>query len=98
MKFIQFIIDLLTLTTGLTLPAQNPSQGIAMEESDSMTLDEMIVFALQNNPDIRNSQLDLISNDARIKEITSQGLPQINGTGRSEERRVGKERRSRRAP
>ncbi len=81
MKFIKFIIVLLTLTTGLTLPAQNPSQGIAMEESDSMTLDEMIVFALQNNPDIRNSQLDQISNDARIKEITSQGLPQINGTG-----------------
>lgn len=74
-----FALLILTLLTFHMGTAQDHS--LDLEPADSLTLDEIIQLAIQNNPDVRNSQLDQLSNEASIKEITSQGLPQINATG-----------------
>ncbi|NEU65269.1 TolC family protein [Spirosoma agri] len=44
------------------------------------TLQEAIDFAIQKNVNVRNSQLDAVSSEARIKEIRASALPQIAGT------------------
>lgn len=71
---------MILLILGSTIQG-NAQDGIKLEKPDSLTLDDLIQYAMQYNPDVRNSQLDQMSNDALIKEITSQGLPQITGTG-----------------
>ncbi len=71
---------MILLILGSTIQG-NAQGGIKLEKPDSLTLDDLIQYAMQYNPDVRNSQLDQMSNDALIKEITSQGLPQITGTG-----------------
>lgn len=81
MKFSNIIIAIFMLTAGILYPGQAQENRITLERSDSLTLDDIIEHAIQHNPDVRNSQLDQMSNDATIKEITSQGLPQITGTG-----------------
>ena len=80
MKFLKYNILLIILTSWMQ-SAQAQQPGIHTEPVDSLTLDELIEFAVQNNPEVRNSQLDEIANEERIKEITSGGLPQITATG-----------------
>src|SRR5690554_2255759 len=80
MKYITHILSMILLILGSTIQG-NAQGGIKLEKPDSLTLDDLIQYAMQYNPDVRNSQLDQMSNDALIKEITSQGLPQITGTG-----------------
>jgi outer membrane protein TolC len=45
----------------------------------AFSLQEAIDYALTKNLNIRNSQLDALSAEARIGEIRAVGLPQING-------------------
>lgn len=59
--------------TGLT-PSGRPGTGKAF------TLQEAIDFAIQQNVNIRNSQLDAISAEARIREIKASALPQVAGS------------------
>ncbi|WP_420146633.1 TolC family protein [Spirosoma sp.] len=56
--------------TGLR-PSNQQSNG------KSFTLQEAIDFAIQKNVNVRNSQLDAISAEARIKETKASALPQI---------------------
>src|SRR5690606_15068831 len=81
MNYLRIFVAIILFSTGLLTLGNTQNQGITMEKSDSLTLDDIIRFAIQNNPDVRNSQLDQLSNEANIKEITSQGLPQITGSG-----------------
>ncbi len=46
----------------------------------TMTLSESITYALENNVDVKNAQLETLISKATIGEQTSQGLPQINST------------------
>lgn len=45
------------------------------------SLNEAIRFATEQNLNVKNSQLDAISADARIKEIKAVALPQVNVSG-----------------
>lgn len=81
MNYLRIFVAIILFSTGLLTLGNAQNQGITMDKSDSLTLDDIIRFAIQNNPDVRNSQLDQLSNEANIKEITSQGLPQITGSG-----------------
>ncbi|WP_162416187.1 TolC family protein [Cyclobacterium roseum] len=46
----------------------------------TMTLSESITYALENNIDVKNAQLETLISRATIGEQRSQGLPQINST------------------
>lgn len=46
----------------------------------TMTLSESITYALENNMDVKNAQLETLVSKATIGEQRSQGLPQINST------------------
>lgn len=54
--------------------------GLSAQETLRLTLEESIRFALQNNIDARNAQLELLIAKATIGEQRAQGLPQINST------------------
>ena len=56
--------------TGLR-PTGQPGAG------RGFTLQEAISFAVRQNVNVRNSQLDAVSAEARIKEIKSSALPQV---------------------
>ncbi|MEZ0540662.1 TolC family protein [Fibrella arboris] len=47
----------------------------------TFTLQEAIDFAIKQNINVRNSQLDAISAEARIHEIKASALPQVSGSG-----------------
>lgn len=45
-----------------------------------LNLKETLEYALENNPDSKNAKLEIMVAQTTIKEETSSGLPQINGT------------------
>ena len=45
-----------------------------------LSLDEAIAFGLENNYEVINSEKDVESAKARVRESTAMGLPQINGS------------------
>ena len=45
-----------------------------------LTLAEAIEYAVENNAATKNARLELLISKATIKETTSRGLPQINGS------------------
>ncbi len=52
--------------------------GIA-QEIKMFSLDEAVAFGLENNYEVINSEKDVESAKARVRESTAMGLPQING-------------------
>lgn len=60
--------------TGLK-PTNQPGDG------QRFTLQEAIDFAVRQNINVRNSQLDAISAEARIREVKSSALPQASLSG-----------------
>ncbi|WP_236977116.1 TolC family protein [Membranihabitans maritimus] len=80
MKFTK-LLSVFILITVLSQSLKAQEHTIKLDQADSLTLDDIIEFAIQHNPDVRNSQLDQLSNNASIKEITSQGMPQISASG-----------------
>lgn len=67
----------LLLTIGLRLPAQTPT--ILLDHP--LTLEEVIGFAVANNPTILRAKLDEQSNEYRIKEVKASALPQLSANG-----------------
>lgn len=63
-----------TAPTGLR-PSGQPGNG------RSFTLQEAIDFAVKQNINVRNVQLDAVSAEARIQEIRASALPQVAATG-----------------
>ena len=53
--------------------------ALASSQELSLSLDEAIAQALDNNPELKNAQLDVQTSEAQVKEVLSTGLPQING-------------------
>lgn len=51
----------------------------AQSDSSNYTLQKCIEYALSNNSVIKNAHLDYESSEAKVKETTAIGLPQVNG-------------------
>ena len=62
------------LLTALALLGVLPSKA-----QTALSLEEAVTYALKKNINVKNSQLDALSAEARIGEIRAAGLPQING-------------------
>lgn len=58
------------------LKAQNPGTS----EPQSLTLEQAVNFAVENNKELRASQLNIELRNKMVLESISQGLPQINGS------------------
>src|SRR5690554_1864423 len=82
--------------------------GFLVHAQEKMTLKDAINYALENKADARKAKLNVENSEHLIGEVRSRALPQISAQGnlmynpilqemRSEERRVGKESRSRRS-
>ena len=56
---------------------------IAQENNEALNLsvNEAMEYALQNNTDVQNAQLDVIIADKKVWETTTIGLPQISASG-----------------
>ncbi len=64
---------LLTVGYSLTAAAQNQPRGFSLNEA--------IEFAVKQNVNVRNTQLDAVSAEARINEIKATALPQVSIAG-----------------
>jgi outer membrane protein TolC len=51
----------------------------SQENKNSFSLQEAINFALENNKNIKNAELDILAAEQQVWETTAIGLPQING-------------------
>ena len=49
-------------------------------QTSTFTLDQCIAYALENNLNVQTSILDERIASARVREVTGQGLPQVNGS------------------
>ncbi len=65
------------LTAGMLLPA-SAQQNLSAPMK--LTLDQAVKYALENNINIKNSQIDLESAKKKIWETTAMGLPQVNAS------------------
>ncbi|NIJ51199.1 TolC family protein [Dyadobacter arcticus] len=65
--------------SGLLLLAILLSFAPLRAQDGSFSLDQAVDYAIKHNLNIKNSQLDANSAEARIGEIRAAGLPQING-------------------
>ncbi len=54
--------------------------GVFAQEAIRLTLEESIRYALENNVDAKNAQLEVLISKGTIGEQRAQGLPQINST------------------
>lgn len=73
MKDFQLLFGLLLLILSGQAQAQN--------ESQTLTLQASVQYALQNNPRIQIASLSIDKNEQLVKEVLSAGLPQIDFTG-----------------
>lgn len=63
--------------SGLGLAPTGLSPSNQQPNGQSFTLQQAIDYAIQKNVNVRNSQLDAVSAEARIKEVKSSALPQL---------------------
>jgi outer membrane protein TolC len=69
---IKYLFAVLALfIASLTSQAQDVAQ---------LTLNESILYAIENNVTTKNARLETFISKATVKETTAQGLPQINGS------------------
>jgi outer membrane protein len=54
--------------------------SISAKAQQSLTLDDAIKYAMQNNLSIKNSQINIADAEARIMENRATGLPQVGAT------------------
>ncbi|GMQ24636.1 TolC family protein [Algoriphagus sp. oki45] len=55
-------------------------QGLKAQEIAELTLNDAILYAIENNVNTKNARLETLISKATVKETTAQGLPQINGS------------------
>ncbi|GAB3501511.1 TolC family protein [Spirosoma knui] len=70
-----------TFNSGLGLAPSGLRPSSQSGTGRSFTLQEAIDFAVRQNINIRNGQLDAVSAEARIREIKASALPQIAASG-----------------
>ena len=73
MKDFRLLFGLLLLILSGQVQAQNESQALTLQAS--------VQYALQNNPRIQIALLSVDKNDQLAKEVLSSGLPQVDFTG-----------------
>ena len=54
-------------------------QGLKAQEIAELTLNDAILYAIENNVNTKNARLETLISKATVKETTAQGLPQVNG-------------------
>ncbi len=54
--------------------------GIRAQEVAQLTLNEALLYAIENNVTTKNARLETLISKATVKETTAQGLPQVNGS------------------
>lgn len=54
--------------------------SIQAQDIAQLTLNESILYAIENNATTKNARLETLISKATVKETTAQGLPQINGS------------------
>jgi outer membrane protein len=54
--------------------------GTQAQEVAQLTLDESILYAIENNVTTKNARLEILISKATVKETMSTGLPQVNGS------------------
>lgn len=70
---------IITILTLIFLPYISTAQENT--EALSLSVSEAMEYALQNNTDVQNAQLDVIIADKKVWETTTIGLPQISASG-----------------
>jgi outer membrane protein TolC len=70
-----------TLNSGLTPAPTGLINNGRPIVGQAFTLQEAIDFAVKQNINVRNAQLDAVSAEARIKEVGASARPQINAAG-----------------
>jgi outer membrane protein len=66
-----------TLLVSIALPLGASAQNVP---AGSFTLDDCIRFALENTIEVKNARVDEQIAQARVREITGIGLPQVDGS------------------
>ncbi|GAB2495146.1 TolC family protein [Algoriphagus taiwanensis] len=54
--------------------------GLKAQEIAELTLNDAILYAIENNVNTKNARLEMLISKATVKETTATGLPQINGS------------------
>src|SRR5437762_11132192 len=89
------------LSIGLVAVATQASAQVAPRDSaapTTLTIEQAIELARRNNPELQQTMNNRIGAQAAVRSAYGQLLPSADAAlSRSEERRVGKECRSRRA-
>lgn len=70
-----------TINSGLAPAPTGLNPNGQAGSGQPFTLQEAIDFAVKQNVNVRNSQLDAVSSEARIREVKSSALPQISVSG-----------------
>jgi outer membrane protein len=65
--------------TALLLLNISGTASVSAQNTAVFTLEDCISYALQNNPDAKNAQLELLASKAIIRQNLATGLPQITG-------------------
>lgn len=74
----KYLFTLLTLFGGIS--AASAQDQVQTQEVLQLALQEAVEFALENNVEAKNAKLEVLIAEGTIKERTSTGLPQINGS------------------
>lgn len=79
MKYkITILIYVLTLWSFSGLRAQSPAKNVGSQGPYKMSLKEAVDFALANNLNVRNAQMDVQSAEEKVKETFGIGLPSVS--------------------
>lgn len=68
----KYLFTVLTVMLGFS--------GLRAQEVAQLTLDESILYAVENNYVTKNARLETLISKATVKETTALGLPQIDGS------------------
>jgi outer membrane protein len=74
------LYQIIALVAGLLVTGQGVAQDQPAQSSQSFTLQQCIDYALENSVSAKNAKLDEQIAQAKVKETTGIGLPQITGT------------------
>lgn len=55
--------------------------GAKAQQPVKLSLDDCIAYALRNNNTVKNAHLDMLIQEAKVKQTTAAALPHINGKG-----------------
>lgn len=75
-----FSVLFFSLLLGTELKAQGNTQATSAKDLENYTLEQCIEYAIENRVEVKNAQLDNQIAKARVGEVRSIGLPQVNAS------------------